>query len=1158
MRFLDGVRCLRDELGVTRFLEIGPDRTLGALVTQSIEEETQQEGEHASGSGDRNGSGRASGHGTANVTGHGEGIFVAASMRPLASQAQTFLTALVGAHVHGVRVDWRGFEGLGTGRVELPAYAFQRRRYWLGGGAGVGDPTAAGQSAVEHPLLGAVVPLAGDGGGWLFTGRLSSEAFPWIADHAVMDTVLFPGTGFIDLVLAAGERVGAGTIDELTLEAPLVLGEHGARQFQLSVSAPDEDGCSRFAVHSRPQDLEAGQQDSADGMEWTRHATGVLAPSEAASLQEFDGFVEEAWPPANGRELDTEFFYDRLAEAGYNYGPTFQALRRAWIVDDAVYAEIAFDEDTGHGVAGFGVHPALLDSALHALVLGALDRAGRGLRQEPRVPFSFSGVQLYGRDDVTSLRIRLSGIGTAASGAGGATGSEALAATASGVESGKEIQPLSLLALDGSGAPALCVRDLKTRVLDRRALEGGGARGRGHDSLFCLDWVEISSAPANGSSIRAAVLGDLKDGVIEAAPGIELERCADLEDLKHKIETGAAPAPEIVLVRAQALVSSEGDADDGGTSDNGRGASPDSDRESSRNGSERDGGLVGAVHVMGARALELLQDFLSSDCLAEARLVLVSEGALAIAGGESLDLLQAPLVGLLRSAHSEHPEHFSMIDIDRVSTASLYGALRSEEPELAIRQNILYAPRLGRLPAQERGSSRELDPEGTILITGGTGGLGGLLARHLAAEHGARHLLLLSRSGVSAEGAVALRAELERLGCEARIEACDVTDRSQLEQLIASIPSQHPLVSVIHTAGVLDDGVIESLDGERLSMVMAPKVDAALHLHELTKDMELSEFILFSSFAGTAGSPGQGNYAAANVFLDALAHHRRTIGLPGLSLAFGEWERVTGVTGGLSEANRGRIGRIGMGALSEEQGLELIEVARGMDRSLLLLARLNRAALHDLVRAEMLPAIMRGLVRVPAKRSAEAGESLAKKLAGSPESEWDAIVLTLVKSQVASVLGHTSAEVIDETRGFIELGFDSLGAVELRNRLGQATDLKLPSTLVFDYPTPFAVSQYLRTKLKGQEKPTGGSLVATLEQLGGMISTAVADEIERDQITMRLRTLLSQVESKEESSDRAVLAQKIDSASDEELFQFFDETSDASELGPSQDKRGPS
>ncbi len=403
------------------------------------------------------------------------------------------------------------------------------------------------------------------------------------------------------------------------------------------------------------------------------------------------------------------------------------------------------------------------------------------------------------------------------------------------------------------------------------------------------------------------------------------------------------------------------------------------------------------------------------------------------------------------------------------------------------------------------------DRSGTILLTGGTGGLGALLAEHLAAKHGAERLLLTSRSGIKARGARELKAKLRELGCQARIAACDVSDRSQLQKLISSIPKTHPLTAVIHAAGTLDDGVIESLNGERLERVMAPKVAGALHLHELTEQLKLTEFICFSSVTATVGSPGQANYAAANAFLDALAHQRRARGLPGLSLAFGAWDKATGMTGGLSEQDHARLARVGIVALSDGQGLGLIDTARGIDQPLLLPVRLDTTTLRAQARAGTLPAIMRALIRAPARRVSDAKGSLARRLQAAPESEWDAITLELVRSHVAALLGHASSQEIDPQRNFKELGFDSLGAVELRNRLSQATDIKLPATLVFDQPTSSAMAGYLLSRFSPSTSASdGGSPETSIRE---MIASIPISRLRRNGLLDVLLTLVEEAES---------------------------------------------
>jgi NAD(P)-dependent dehydrogenase (short-subunit alcohol dehydrogenase family)/acyl carrier protein len=461
-------------------------------------------------------------------------------------------------------------------------------------------------------------------------------------------------------------------------------------------------------------------------------------------------------------------------------------------------------------------------------------------------------------------------------------------------------------------------------------------------------------------------------------------------------------------------------------------------------------------------ALSYVQAFLADEDRAEERLVLLAEGAVATGEGESPDLTGSALWGLWRSARSEHPGRFASIDSDgsEASAEALQGALAlsAQEPEIALRQGKLSVPRLAPAKPQES-SIAPLDPEATVLITGGLSGIGAQVARHLAERHGARRLLLVGRRGMDSEGAAELVAEIEALGAEAEVRSCDVSDRSQLQALFEQIDPEHPLGAIVHSAGVLDDGLIESLDAERLGRVFAPKATAAWHLSELSEERGVSRLIVFSSVAGSLGGAAQANYAAANAFLDALAARPRAEGGPWVtSLAWGLLQ--SGMAAALSAADIARMERLGLGALSEERALELFDAVLEDERPHLLPAEIDRPALRAQAAQGALPTMLRGLVRVPARRKSREG-SLAKRLASVPEDRREALVLDLVLSHTAAILGHASAAEVEPERAFRELGFDSLAAVELRNGLSAASGLRLAPTIVFDYPTPAALAEYL-------------------------------------------------------------------------------------------------
>ncbi|MFF7656870.1 SDR family NAD(P)-dependent oxidoreductase, partial [Streptomyces sp. NPDC007983] len=459
------------------------------------------------------------------------------------------------------------------------------------------------------------------------------------------------------------------------------------------------------------------------------------------------------------------------------------------------------------------------------------------------------------------------------------------------------------------------------------------------------------------------------------------------------------------------------------------------------------GDTPSAVRAVLGGVLEAVQTAVDGD----ATLVVVTHGAI-----DGSDLGHAAVRGLVRAAASENPGRVVLVDTDTDAPIDPRSVLESGEPELCVRGGEVLVPRLARAPLGP--DAPVWDTERTVLITGGTGALGAAVARHLVTRHGIRRLLLTSRRGPEAPGADELLEELAALGAEAEVAACDAADRDALATLLDG----RTIGGVVHAAGVLDDGVIASLTPDRVDHVLRPKADAAWHLHELTRDMGLTAFVLFSSVAGVLGAPGQGNYAAANTFLDALARHRHANGLPALSLAWGPWAG-DGMADGLDQA--------GLRPLAPEEGLALLDAAAGVAEPALVPARFDPAAF------DTPPPLLRGLVRGRARRVADttatATDALRRRLAAlTDDDERAAELLGLVRSQAATVLRLAGAEAVDPERAFRDLGFDSLTAIELRNLLGAATGLRLPATLVFDYPTPGELARHLLGELSGAVENT--------------------------------------------------------------------------------------
>jgi candicidin polyketide synthase FscB len=570
------------------------------------------------------------------------------------------------------------------------------------------------------------------------------------------------------------------------------------------------------------------------------------------------------------------------------------------------------------------------------------------------------------------------------------------------------------------------------------------------------------------------------------------------------------------------------------------------------------------------RALEAAQAWLADEQLASDRLVVVTRGAVAATAGEPLpDLAGAAVWGLVRSAQSENPDRFVVVDVDDDpgSLAVLPAALASAEPQLALREGRVVVPRFETVtpptvPADRAGEPDDpddpdvvpfagWDPEGTVVVTGATGALGRHVARHLVAAHGLRHLLLVSRRGPDAPGAGELQAELAALGADVSIVACDLGDRDAVDALVAGVPDAHPLTAVVHAAGVVDDAIVAFLRPEQLDAVLAAKADAAIHLHEATRHLDLGGFVLFSSIGGIVGGPGQGSYAAANAVLDALAQHRRARGLPAVSLAWGPWADGEGMAARLDRAAQGRVARSGLRPLATDQALALLDTATTLDDALLAPVALDPGALR--ARSGPVPHLLRGLIRRSRGRtgrtavadpatpgSSPAGEALRRELAGVPDAEREHRLVHLVRSHVAAVLGHPGPEAVDPDRGFLDIGFDSLTAVELRNQLVAASGLVLPPTVVFDHPDVTALARNLGTRLRDTDPSRPLTPAEALDQLeAALAATATeAGDPSRAVTVERLTSLLRALQGRDAGD--VLDAGQLEDATDDEMFTLID------------------
>ncbi|WP_431934516.1 SDR family NAD(P)-dependent oxidoreductase, partial [Nonomuraea jabiensis] len=1234
-----------------------------------------------------------------------------------------FMRSVGEAFVAGVAVDWQTLlPAAGEGLAELPTYAFQHRRYWLDGApAGVSDAGGLGQARVDHALLAAAVELP-DHGGMVLTGRISIATHPWLADHAVGETVLFPGTGFVELAVRAGDEVGCPVLEELTLEAPLVIEGEEAVQLQVAVAAAEEDGRREVTVHAR-----TGRRP------WTRHAAGTLTATTGTAAS-----ADEQWPPAGAQAVDVSGHYETLAGSGYGYGPAFQGLKRAWVRDGEVFAEVELDEREAADADQYGIHPALLDAALHAT--GLIEQA-----EGVELPFAWNGVELLAsgaqqvrvhirpaEDGASSIRItdpagapvavvaslisrplpadglssrpqpgdealhRVQWIPLPGELPGTLAGdvavvgerwpalAAAVESTGGGVAEYPDAAALGEAVASGLAAPRTAVMRLDVDTvgepleglrpeLDRvvAVLSDWLADERLADSRLVL---VTSGAVTTGTEAGGALAGAAVSGLVRSAQAENPGRIllVDLDDAAESLAclpalVGVEDEPQLAVRTGRVLVPRLGRADTSGDLPVPEGTGgwrldcpakgsldglalipePQADRDLAdgevrvdvrasgvnfrdvvvtlgmvpEQGEPIGGEFAGVVTEVGPgvaglrvgdRVMGLGEAAFGPRVVVDQRLVVGLPEGWSFAQGAGVTVAYATawyglvdLAGLSRGervlihsgaggvgmaaiqiAHHLGAEVFataspakqhllralgvaedhiaSSRDLDFADAfATVMGGARMDvvlnslagpftdasldllveggrfiemgktdrrdpalvagtHPHVRYRSfdlmdagiervghmlgemlDLFTSGGLAALPvrcwpvqqarqafrhmAQARHTGkiiltmpRSLDPDGTVLITGGTGGLGAILARHLTTEHHVKHLLLASRRGDQAPDADQLRADLEAAGATVDIAACDLSDAAQVGELLQRVPGEHPLTAVFHTAGVLDDGVVTSLTPDKIDRVLRPKADAAWHLHQATQHLDLAAFVLYSSSAATLDSAGQGNYSAANAFLDALAVHRQAAGLPAQSLAWGLWAPDTGgMTRQLAKIDLDRLARSGFTAMGAVDGMRLLDVALTRPEPFLVPLPIDTRILST--RHDGVPAILRGLARTPARRAAttgrasDGGSALEQRLAGLPVAEQEHVLVSLVCAEAAAVLGHASGEEIQVGRPFKDLGFDSLTSVELRNRLSRAAGMKLPATLVFDHPTPGALAAHLLQRVNGSDRAASGA-----------------------------------------------------------------------------------
>ncbi|WP_375336137.1 SDR family NAD(P)-dependent oxidoreductase [Nocardia sp. SYP-A9097] len=936
-----------------------------------------------------------------------------------------FTAAVAEAHLHGHSPDWDAV--IPAGRViDLPTYAFARERFWLDAPTTHGDPVSLGLTDANHPILGAAVELPGEQGRVL-TAMLTATAKPWIAGHRILGTVLLPGSAYLDLALHAAADTDTPQIEELTVQAPLVL-EPGVRcHLQVRVRELDgQTGRRAVTVYSRPVG-----DDIRENLEWTLHASATLVAATADSGRRGAGLPGTV-PPASAVPVDLAELRERALGLGVEYQPAFDNLRAAWRDGDDIYAEIAVPDAAGHRI-----HPALLDAAL---LVALFDAEPGQERAEIRMPFSWNGVRQ--RAAARGLiRARIGAIGDG---------------------------EVSLRLDDSHGVPVAEVDALALRAVSPQQL--ASARAAGQRSIYQLDWV--SAARSEQTPTIGVWAVDSASGLSEAlvAAGSEVLSFHD-----RPVFDADFLAPDVVLLAAA--------------------AAPDTDVRT-------------AAGELARGVLEWIAELLDEPLLDDSRLLVVTRGAVPVHEGEIVsDVAAATVWGAVRGLQVRYPGRVVLIDLDTADPSAdlLQAVAGGDEPQLALRGGEWFVPRLTRAPVGD-GPGVAFDPDGTVLLTGGDAPRGAATARHLVTRYGVRRLLLCG-------GDDELRRELIAAGAQVEIVEVDLCESAGVRAMVDAVDSRHPLTAIFHT-----------FRAETPEATVA----AAWQLHGATAELDLAAFVLYSTTAGVLGDPNQSGVAAADAFLDALAARRRAAGRHAVSLAWGQWAAEGTDLAAL------RAGGPGLGLMPSAEALGLLDAALLVDRAAVVPARVNLGVYQRDREFGTIPAVLRDLVGHGIADSGDVA-NLTRELAGLDAAEQSAVILGTVRTQIAEVLGHADSDDIDAERPLKDLGFDSLTAVQLRNRLSAVTGLRLPATLIFDYPTIDAIVGYVRTRITPDTPAGDGPALEGLARIEADLLARPAGDPLRASFATRLEALLRRLGDEPDGAGEV-----FEPATDDELFGALD------------------
>ncbi|MBR8838432.1 MAG: SDR family NAD(P)-dependent oxidoreductase [Stigonema ocellatum SAG 48.90 = DSM 106950] len=970
------------------------------------------------------------------------------SLRQGQSDWQQLLESLGELYTHGVSVNWSGFDrDYPRSRLVLPTYPFQRQRYWVETSVLNYHKQAKSQkdSQALHPVLGhrLRLPFSQE---IRFEAQFSPDSPPYLDDHRLYGTVVVPAASYISMVLSAvKEALGNESciIEDLLLPHTLVCSDNSSQTVQL-VLTPQETGETSFQVIS----FQGGEEENEE-TSWKTHGMGkVRLLSTVPHVVNVEKIQDRCHQILLGAE-----FYSSFQEIGYSWGTSFQWMETIWHRDGEALCQMKLPQLPDE-VSDYQLYPGLIDSCLQLLnSCWQVESTKPAQSDYMYIPFSIASFKFYGRSH---------------------PGSQLWCHAQRRPESNNQSLVGDIRLFDQTGQIIAEIVGFEARKGRRDALLRGIQKDIG-DWLYEVAWQPkarehnqpidadnpgrwLIFAHGQGIGIKLAkLLKEQGDGCVLVYPGSAYK----MDDAEHYYINPLEPLDFQRLLQdslGNNQIPYRGVVHLWGLEE-----TPEK---------ETIAALQNTQAITCGSVLHLVQALAKAGWSKFPHLWLVTRGAQpAEPMPASLEFTQASLWGLGRVIALEHSELSCVrLDLDPSGDVNevqdLFEELwfQDQDDEVAFRRGVRKVARLVRRTAQATLEQLSVREDSSYLITGGLGALGFQVAQWMV-EQGARYLVLTGRRGAGSATQEAV-SQLEQRGAKVLVIKADVSSLADVARVLEEVKASYPpLRGIVHAAGLLDDGVLLQQTWDRFARVMAPKVEGTWNLHTLTKDMPLDFFVCFSSVASLLGSPSQGNYAAANAFMDALVHYRRVLGLPGLSINWGPWAEA-GMAAELGSRNKHRIADSGFATITSEQGLQVLGDLLRQHATQVGVMPVNWSKFLQQFPPGGEPPLVSHLApktqqqgngeQIPAKQF-----QLLRQLEAAVASERENVLIAYIQSEVAKVLRFEVSHSPNPQQGFFDMGMDSLMSIELKNQLEASLGHSLPSTLTFEYPTIETLAQYL-------------------------------------------------------------------------------------------------